>query len=63
MEVTRSEGLKMFEGKRIKIQTNSNLFYHTSNLQVFGDMVVFTDKLGLKVTIPVAEIKKIEELR
>lgn len=59
----RSEALKRFEGKSVKIETVSGLFFHTNNLQVLGDMIIFSDRFGLIVSLPVDEVKIIQELR
>lgn len=53
---------KFYEGKKVRIITQSNFSYNTSDLECFEDRVRFTDKYGNKVLLAYSEIKFITEV-
>jgi hypothetical protein len=53
-----------YQGKHIFIETKSKRKYKTSNFQIINsDYAVFNDLYGLRVTIRLDEILRIEEIR
>jgi len=59
----RKQIYKGFESKRIFLITQSNFKYHTSDLKVLDDCVVFTDNRGQKIMLDFDEIKFCQEVQ
>jgi len=58
-----NQGLKSFEGKRVKILTKFNIHYTATNFKVAGSSISFTDKFGNSVLLAVSEISQITEVQ
>ncbi len=58
----RKQIYKHFERKRIFLVTQSNFKYHTSDLEVLDDCVLFTDNRGQKIMLEFNEIKFCQEV-
>jgi len=53
---------KSFEGKKVRIITESNYTYNTDCLDVLEDHIKFKDKFSREVVISYSEIKLITEV-
>tara|TARA_Y100000310_G_scaffold103891_1_gene102223 strand:+ start:263 stop:454 length:192 start_codon:yes stop_codon:yes gene_type:complete len=58
----RKEIYKSLERKNIFLITKSNFKYHTSDLKVLDDCVVFTDNRGQKIILDLNEISFCQEV-
>lgn len=58
----RKQIYKCFESKNIFLVTKSNFKYHTQDLEVKDDFVIFTDNRGQKIMLSFDEIKFLQEV-
>ncbi len=59
----RKQLFKSFENKHILIITQSDFKYHTHNLKVLEDAVVFTDNRNQQIMLSLSEIKLMQEVK